>query len=98
MSKQLNRPRLGRGLSGLISMPAEEPAAPVMREVSSNQAAPAPAPTEVGPWRMISLAEITPNPHQPRRSMDETALSDLAASLKANGLIQPIVVRKAESG
>ncbi len=46
------------------------------------------------PWRMVPLAEISPNPHQPRRHMDETALADLAGSLKSNGLIQPIVIRE----
>ena len=41
---------------------------------------------------------IQPNPHQPRRQFNETALAELAASLKSNGLIQPIIVRKTEDG
>ena len=41
---------------------------------------------------------ITPNPHQPRRSFDEAALKELAESMKANGVIQPILVRPAGEG
>jgi ParB family chromosome partitioning protein len=40
----------------------------------------------------ISLKEIRPNPFQPRKSFDETALSELAESIKNDGLLQPIVV------
>ena len=42
----------------------------------------------------IPLDQIHPNPHQPRRVMNEATLAELAASLKSTGLIQPIVVRK----
>ncbi len=41
---------------------------------------------------------ITPNPLQPRREMDESALADLVASIKSHGVIQPIVVRPADGG
>ncbi|HEX8524834.1 MAG TPA: ParB/RepB/Spo0J family partition protein [Tepidisphaeraceae bacterium] len=44
----------------------------------------------------IPVADIVPNPHQPRREFNEQSLTDLAASLKSNGLIQPIIVRKVE--
>lgn len=40
----------------------------------------------------ISLKEIRPNPFQPRKTFDEVALSELAESIKNDGLIQPIVV------
>ena len=39
---------------------------------------------------------IEPNPHQPRSDFDEEALNDLAASIKEQGVIQPITVRKLE--
>jgi ParB family chromosome partitioning protein len=39
------------------------------------------------------VADILPNPDQPRRHFDESALDELAASLETRGLIQPIVVR-----
>jgi len=40
----------------------------------------------------ISLKEIRPNPFQPRKTFDETALLELAESIKQDGLLQPIVV------
>jgi ParB family chromosome partitioning protein len=43
--------------------------------------------------RKISVNDILPNPHQPRKDFDETSLAALAASLKTTGLIQPILVR-----
>ena len=39
-----------------------------------------------------------PNPHQPRRTINPAAIAELAASLKSNGIIQPIVVRKVGTG
>ena len=46
---------------------------------------------------MLRLSDIEPNPDQPRRQFDQEALAELAASIAANGLIQPIVVRSAGS-
>jgi ParB family chromosome partitioning protein len=46
----------------------------------------------------LPLEQVTPNPHQPRREFNETALAELANSLKTNGLIQPIVVRRVGEG
>jgi ParB family chromosome partitioning protein len=43
---------------------------------------------------MLSPDSVYPNPHQPRQSMDEAKVAELAASIKSTGLIQPIVVRK----
>jgi len=40
----------------------------------------------------LPLAAITPNPAQPRKTFDEASLAELAASIKANGLLQPISV------
>jgi ParB family transcriptional regulator, chromosome partitioning protein len=41
---------------------------------------------------------LKPNPFQPRTSMDEGRIDELARSIRANGIIQPIVVRKAGAG
>ncbi|MDP2268860.1 MAG: ParB/RepB/Spo0J family partition protein, partial [Deltaproteobacteria bacterium] len=49
------------------------------------------APTSNGTEIDIDL--IDPNPQQPRTRFEETALNELAASIKANGIVQPIVVR-----
>jgi ParB family chromosome partitioning protein len=46
----------------------------------------------------IPTDSVSPNPHQPRKQFDETALLSLAASLKSTGLVQPIVVRPDPSG
>ena len=42
----------------------------------------------------IPVDQIVANPHQPRRQFEDTALAELAASLKSNGIIQPVVVRQ----
>ncbi|MCL5291113.1 MAG: ParB/RepB/Spo0J family partition protein [Actinobacteria bacterium] len=45
----------------------------------------------------VEVDDILPNPRQPRRRFDEVAISELAASIKEHGLIQPVVVRQAGS-
>jgi ParB family chromosome partitioning protein len=74
------RPALGRGLSALI------PDAPVA-------AAPV-APARDTP-NEVDLDLLSPNPFQPRVHFDETRLEELAQSIRTNGFIQPIVVRRA---
>lgn len=46
----------------------------------------------------ISIDEISPNPWQPRRDFDKESLNALASSIRENGLIQPVVVRKKKDG
>lgn len=46
----------------------------------------------------LRVNEIRPNPYQPRKVFDETALKELAASIKEHGVFQPILVRKAIQG
>ena len=46
----------------------------------------------------IPVEQIEPNPKQPRKDFDETALSELAASLKLHDMIQPITVSRINSG
>ncbi|TDG02343.1 MULTISPECIES: ParB/RepB/Spo0J family partition protein [Paraburkholderia] len=46
----------------------------------------------------LSVAAIAPNPWQPRRIFNETKLSELAESIREVGQVQPIVVRRVESG
>jgi ParB family chromosome partitioning protein len=69
---------LGRGLSSLLGEVAQDP------PLAGGGAA--------GP-QTLPVASIEPNADQPRRHFDEQALSDLAESIRARGLIQPIVVR-----
>jgi ParB family chromosome partitioning protein len=46
----------------------------------------------------VAVGSITPNPRQPRRTFDEEALDELAASITEVGLLQPVVVRKIGDG
>ncbi len=48
--------------------------------------------------RMIPITLIVPNPNQPRVHFDEAALEDLSNSIKAIGVLQPILVRPSEGG
>ncbi len=46
----------------------------------------------------INISEIRPNPYQPRTYFKEEALEELAASIKENGVFQPIIVKKSIKG
>ena len=46
----------------------------------------------------LPIDAITPNPKQPRKDFDDTALRDLSESLKQSGLLQPVVVRRVGEG
>ena len=46
----------------------------------------------------VEVAKLVPNPHQPRDPIDPTELGELAASIQENGILQPILVRKAGDG
>ncbi len=73
------RRALGRGLDALI--PAGS------AEVATNSGV-----TDVALLR-IPVDRVRPNPFQPRQQFDDTELEELASSIRANGLLQPIVVR-----
>jgi ParB family transcriptional regulator, chromosome partitioning protein len=79
------RPALGRGLSALIPEAPEAAPAPVPAQAP---AAPRGLPLEV------DLDRILPNPRQPRVQMEQGPLEELAQSIRANGIIQPILVRR----
>jgi len=53
------------------------------------------AETEGAQSRMLPVGKIVPNPYQPRREFGEEELAELTASIRENGLLQPIVVRPA---
>ena len=44
----------------------------------------------------LSLTELRPNPYQPRKTFDESALQELAQSIRQSGVFQPIIVRKSD--
>jgi len=99
-NKKRERPRhLGRGLQSLIGpitgfrgdeeqlLPSAvaEVNFPPDKELSDS-------------LREVGIGSISPNPYQARTVWDERELADLAESIRANGLIQPIIVRPAGSG
>jgi len=51
-----------------------------------------------GLLREVPVDRLRPNPYQPRREFDETALAELASSISSSGLLQPIVVREHDDG
>jgi ParB family chromosome partitioning protein len=77
--------RLGRGLEALISTAKQQ------RDTGSN-AVQAETPRD-SDLKQVRITDITPNRFQPRRAFSEPELAELEASIKANGLLQPIVVR-----
>jgi ParB family chromosome partitioning protein len=98
---QKNKPRLGRGLNSLISVSE----LPVQAEVSTPPARlpesqPIAAMTQIhdGQPLKVSIESIRPNPHQPRKTIKESAIAELAASMKTSGIIQPLVVRRSGDG
>ena len=101
------KPRLGRGLSSLMSEPV-----PVVTEVKPQSSDPQPAsPSNQPPQQthqsvaadgamviQLELDRILPNKYQPRSPIDEADLEGLAASIRSTGLMQPIAVRASNSG
>ena len=88
MAKKVQR-GLGRGLGALLGDD-------VMEQPAAAPEVKAPADAMQDAVRMLPIRLIDPNRDQPRRSFDEDALRELAASIEAVGVIQPIIV--AESG
>ncbi len=93
MSEEPSRPAkrpsgLGRGLSALLGdIQAEVTVRPDTAN-AGNQ-----APDGV---RLVDTGRLRPMPDQPRRNFDDEPLAELAASIRARGMLQPIVVRLVE--
>ncbi len=71
---------LGRGLSAL------------MADVDLNDRGAAPADARPVDQK-LPIERVSPNPDQPRRDFDETALKELSDSIAEKGIIQPLIVR-----
>lgn len=86
------RSGLGRGLGDLIvrTDPGLQPA-----RLAEPAAAEAPQGSH---YAELRLASIRPNPRQPRQVFDEDALAELVQSIRAVGLLQPVVVRPLDDG
>ncbi len=79
---------LGRGLGALLGESRREE--PLVNPAVVSAAAGAPAPKDG--LALLAVASIIPHPGQPRRHFDEAALNELAASIAARGVIQPVIV------
>lgn len=87
-STDTKRRALGKGLDSLLP-----------RVQAASAAAPVPSPEqEGGKPREIPVDQIDRNPYQTRSVMDEEQLAELAASITANGVVQPILVRPQANG
>src|SRR5215510_2614995 len=90
------RNALGRGLGALIREPESKESLtidkPSITTTQGAAAAPARMAVSSGP-QQIDIDIIEPSPYQPRTRFREEALDELARSIKASGIIQPLVVR-----
>ncbi len=86
----MNKKALGRGLHTLLPGRSQSGSGTGFAPAMEPDATPGPQapPTELG------IDEIVPNPFQPRNHFEEQALQELAQSIRADGMIQPVVVRR----
>src|SRR5215831_19910952 len=80
------RKALGRGLDSLL--PAKPAAAPIAM----------PASHPAGSAQEVLIDSIDANPYQTRRRINEAALEELAESIRASGVVQPVVLRPGPNG
>jgi ParB family chromosome partitioning protein len=87
---------LGRGLSALLddSDAVNPPKNSSLNPISESKQEPK-AGNSIG---NVNISDVETNPFQPRTGFDQVALDELAESIKVQGLIQPITVRKKEDG
>lgn len=87
----MKRRGLGKGLDALLSTSSAANLRQQQAEVHSREGA-------GGDLLSLPLNQLRPGKYQPRRDMSQDALAELAASIRQQGIIQPIVVRPLESG
>ena len=95
-----SKSRLGRGLGGLIAAAAPKPAAPPPSPSAPSAPAPAPAAPPPAPNGFVEIAvtSVVPSPYQARKEIVPEQLQELAESIRSEGLLQPVVVRKLPDG
>ena len=110
---QEKRRALGRGLESLLPAPRVAGSQfPVSGSASTEGASSLPLPQRPsatvrpdavrrehadGEVLLVAIDSIDENPHQTRREFDETTLAELGESIRAQGVLQPIIVRPAEA-
>ncbi|MSU70038.1 MAG: ParB/RepB/Spo0J family partition protein [Opitutaceae bacterium] len=92
----VSKSRLGRGLGGLIAAgKSAAPGAPAAPTHSAFHPITAfPVPTAMSGYQEIAVHLIEPSPYQARREIPADQLNELAESIRSEGLLQPIVVRR----
>lgn len=90
------RKALGKGIASLIKETPQEILSKSLKEDVVAKSETQAVPTEETSPYMISVTEIKPNPNQPRRIFKSSDLQELTASVKENGILQPLIVTKAE--
>jgi ParB family chromosome partitioning protein len=88
-----SKSRLGRGLGGLIAAGKPAAPAPVVAAHAESPVAAA-APNGAPGYLEIAVHLVEPSPYQARREIPADQLGELAESIRSEGLLQPIVVRK----
>ena len=91
----MSKKRLGRDLGSLLSA---TPASASDRTGDSLSAASTDLQAQGSNYNELAITDIEPSPYQPRREFDTQSLNELAASIKAQGLLQPILVRPRPQG
>jgi ParB family chromosome partitioning protein len=94
-TKKVKKPHLGRGLEALLGPMTKQAQ---NREEPETISKFPPDPQLRLSKNELSVDQIRANPYQPRTVWDEKQLGDLAQSIKENGIIQPIIVRKNTDG
>jgi len=91
---------LGRGLSALIPDGGVPGALHPLAEGLAGDP-PTTAEMEVGEgmrFEKVSVADISPNPYQPRQGFDDEKMAELTASIREQGVLQPLLLRKSANG
>jgi len=100
VNKKKEKPKhLGRGLRSLLGpiTPETDDTKPFISLSSVDPNFPSDKQLHTS-LREISIEAITPNPYQPRTVWNQQELEDLAESIRANGIVQPVIVRPAGAG
>ena len=92
------RRALGKGLSALLPQRYSPPMSVVLTEAPPAEQVPEPQDHDEGYPRRVAIDQIRPNPLQPRVAFDERTLAELAASIRENGIIQPLIVQPDSDG
>src|SRR5262249_25456749 len=97
-SRCMAKPVLGRGLGALLGgSPVAKPPSPAVISITDETAAM--PPSQVGERiQHVALTRIRPCPLQPRKDFGAESLGELAASIKEQGIVQPLIVRERGGG